>query len=165
MILIEAVNLSKTFEGKGRKSQSVLKTVNLRVNSGERVAIVGPSGSGKSTLLHCLCGFESPTDGVVRLLGEDPQKRSRSWLARQYRESVGFVFQQFNLVSSLSAYENVVLPLRLGRRKFSKASVLSTLEQLGIRDQADSLPSQMSGGEQQRTAVARALTLSPKIGI
>ncbi len=163
MNVVEAAGLNKTFVVSGAAPYAALVDIDLRVAPGERVAIVGPSGSGKSTLLHCLCGFEGASSGSVRLFDEEISKRSKTWLAKQYRETVGFVFQQYNLVSSLSAYENVVLPLRLGRRRFTKSEIAELFERVGLHDRMSAMPSRMSGGEQQRTAVIRAMAVAPRV--
>lgn len=158
-----AQSLEKTYRSRGTPPATVLRGVDFTVHHGERVAVVGPSGSGKSTLLHCLSGLETPTAGKVHLFGEEPSRQSRTWLAKLYRQSVAFVFQQYNLVPALSGYENVVLPARLGRRRVDRLRVMAVLEELGISHRASAIPRQMSGGEQQRFAIARAIVTGPSL--
>jgi putative ABC transport system ATP-binding protein len=161
--VLEATDVSRSFRVRRDESHDVLRGVSLRVFAGERVAIVGPSGSGKSSLLYCLAGLDDTTAGVVKLFGRDLAGLSGSQLAREYRERVGFVFQQYNLVSTLSGFENAVLPLRLGRRRVLAATVRQVLAKLGVATRERALPSTMSGGEQQRFAIARALLVEPQL--
>lgn len=163
--LLAAHDLTKTFPPASRKEPptAVLHGVSLAVSTGEMVSIVGPSGSGKSTLLYCLAGLESPTSGTVTLGGRDLPSLSRAQLASLRREQLGFVFQQFNLVSSLSAWENVALPARLGRRKVAPAAVDAALASVGLGSHARKRPGQLSGGQQQRVAVARVLAQRPPL--
>ncbi|GAB3402611.1 ABC transporter ATP-binding protein [Schumannella luteola] len=163
MTVIEASALTKNFPRPGGGISTVLSGIDLAIAESERVAIVGASGSGKSTLLNCLSGLEPVTSGVVRLLGNDLTSIRSSAMARLYREQVGFVFQQYNLVAALSAFENVALPLRLGRKKVDSAFVQESLRRLGLADRIRSRPAQLSGGEQQRVAIARAMVTDPRI--
>jgi putative ABC transport system ATP-binding protein len=136
-----------------------LDDVSLRVESGELLAIMGPSGSGKSTLLHVAGGLERPTSGRVVLSGHDLGSLGQAELSLVLRRRVGFVFQAINLLASLTAAENVSLPLELDdmRPRFAMASARELLSSLGLDEVADRLPSQMSGGQQQRVAIARAV--------
>ncbi|MFZ3454641.1 ABC transporter ATP-binding protein [Arthrobacter sp. 7Tela_A1] len=162
--LLEAVNVVKSFGGTGRSPTTlVLRGVDLHVSPGELVAIVGPSGSGKSTLLYCLAGLEACTSGSVRLFGEPISSMSISQLAAVRQQSMGFVFQAYNLIPSLSARENVALPARLARDKTALSRVDVALSAVGLSDFGQHSPAQLSGGQQQRVAIARVLTMAPGI--
>jgi putative ABC transport system ATP-binding protein len=145
--------------GSGAAEVHALRGVSLSVDAGELVAVMGPSGSGKSTLLHLAGGLDAPTSGTVLVEGTDLAGLSRSALARLRRRSVGYVFQDFNLVPALTAAENVALPRELdgaGARQ-ARRDALAALDAVGIADLADRFPDDMSGGQQQRVAIARAL--------
>jgi putative ABC transport system ATP-binding protein len=162
--VIEARDLTKTY-GTGPARFFALRGVNLAVDRGEFVAIMGPSGCGKSTLLNLLAGLDRPTGGEVWLDGQRIDGLSEAGLARLRRRKVGFVFQSFNLIPTLSAGENVELPLRLvgrGRRDARRISD-EVLGNLGVRERRDTTPALLSGGEQQRVALARALVNAPDI--
>lgn len=162
--VICAESISKSFPiGRGKGSLPVLREVTLRVDAGEMVAIVGPSGSGKSTLLYCLSGLEPCDSGGVALMGRPLVGLGRGGLARLRRDHVGFVFQAFNLIPSLSARENVALPARLARRGIRAADVDRALADVGLTDRARHLPGRLSGGQQQRVAIARVLATRPDI--
>lgn len=148
---------------RGGTETVVLAGIDVTVDPGEFVAIVGPSGSGKSTLLYCLAGLEPPTGGHVLLLGEDPAKLSRGRLARLRRGGIGFVFQSFNLIPSLSARENVALPARLSGRRVRPADVTAALAAVGLEDRGSHRPGELSGGQQQRVAIARVLAARPRV--
>ncbi len=164
MAMIEARGLRKTYRTLQAEVRA-LDGVDISVAEGEFVAIMGPSGSGKSTLLHMLGALDTPDDGEVALAGRSLAGLSASELARVRRRDVGFVFQLFNLVPVLSVAENIGLPLSLDgvRDKERDARVAELVVQLGLGPRADLLPSQISGGEQQRAAIARALVNRPKI--
>lgn len=156
--LIEAEHLSKVFDAaKGSAPVTVLHGVSLRVDPGEMVAIVGPSGSGKSTLLYCLAGLELVTSGAVSLFGRDLSGLGRNALAKLRRDRIGFVFQSYNLIPSLTATENAGLPGRLGRRRGAAAAARESLRAVGLADRGRFLPGKLSGGQQQRVAIARVL--------
>jgi putative ABC transport system ATP-binding protein len=161
---IEVRDLSKTY-GAGATKVDALRGVDLTIARGEFVAIMGPSGSGKSTLLHILGALESSTAGTVAVRGERYDGLDDRRLTRFRRDHIGFVFQFFNLLSSLTALENVLLPAlisgdRPGPHLERARALLSTV---GLADRADHVPSELSGGEQQRVSIARALLLSPEI--
>lgn len=162
MNVIRVTGLSKrvnTFEG----SLTILSDINFSVKSGESVAIVGASGSGKSTLLSLLAGLDVATEGEIFLDGDALSKLDEEDRARIRAEKVGFVFQSFMLVQSLTALENVMLPAELAGKQDAKEQALSLLDKVGLSHRLSHYPSQLSGGEQQRVAIARAFIGSPKI--
>ena len=163
--LIHANNLHKSYPGTTRTAARVpvLRGVSLQVHPGEMVSIVGPSGSGKSTLLYCLAGLEPHDSGSVHLAGVELGTLRRGGLAALRREHVGFVFQSYNLIPSLSARENVALPARLARRGVASENIDRALADVGLTDRGRHRPSQLSGGQQQRVAIARVLAMQPSI--
>ena len=155
-----ARDVTKSFpERDGAGTTPVLRGVSLAVQPGELVSVVGPSGSGKSTLLHCLSGLETPTSGAVEIVGIPLTGISGTALARLRREHVGFVFQSYNLISSLTAWDNVALPARLARRRVRTEEVDRALAHVGLSERARYKPAALSGGQQQRVAIARALAV------
>ncbi len=161
---LETRDLRKVY-GKGETAVRALDGVSMRVSRGEMVAIMGPSGSGKSTLLHLLGALDAPSSGEILLGGERYDGLGDSGLTRLRRDKIGFVFQFFNLLPSLSAEENVLLPaLIAGRRDdATRDRARQLLERVGLGARADHLPPELSGGEQQRTSIARALLTKPEI--
>ena len=162
--VLEARGLAKTYDTGGTEVLA-LRGVDLSIERGEFVAVMGPSGCGKSTLLNLLAGLDRPTAGEVRLDGERIDQLSETELARLRRRKIGFVFQFFNLLPTLSAVENVELPLLLvgRRRKAARRTAGELLGELGLGDKHDAAPVQLSGGQQQRVALARALANAPDI--
>jgi putative ABC transport system ATP-binding protein len=162
--VLEARALTKTYDTGGAEIVG-LRGVDLSIERGEFVAIMGPSGCGKSTLLNLLAGLDRPTAGEVWLDGERIDELSETELARLRRRKVGFVFQFFNLVPTLSAVENVELPLLLvgHRRRDARQTASALLATLGVGDRHDSAPVHLSGGQQQRVALARALVNHPDV--
>lgn len=162
--VLETRRLAKTYDTGGSQVLAV-RGIDLTISRGEFVAIVGPSGCGKSSLLNMLAGLDRVTAGEVWLGGERIDQLSETALARMRRQKVGFVFQFFNLMPTLSAIENVELPLLLvgRRRKEARDTASGLLDDLGLDDKYDAAPSQLSGGEQQRVALARALANTPDI--
>jgi len=142
-----------------------LNNVSLDIAEGEFLALMGPSGSGKSTLLHIIAGIDRPTRGTCRVQGIDLTQLNESQLADWRNQNVGFVFQTFNLIPVLTAFENVELPLLLTRlnSKQRRQQVNTALELVGLADRAKHLPKQLSGGQEQRVAIARALVTDPKL--
>jgi putative ABC transport system ATP-binding protein len=162
--ILQTSGLSKQYQ-MGEVVVEALKDVNFQVQKGEFVAIMGPSGSGKSTLLHLLGGLDNPTDGEISLGGKRLAQLSDDEITIVRRRQVGFIFQFYNLLPTLSAAENVALPLLLDGKRFEDyaARVENLLEIVGLSDRANHKPDQLSGGEQQRVAIARAFVNEPKI--
>lgn len=141
----------------------ILHGISLAVRSGEMVAVMGPSGSGKSTLMYCLAGLEAPTSGQVAIAGQPLNTLSRADLARMRRREIGFVFQSYNLIPTLTAAENVALPYLLGKRKPPAGLIAETLAKVDLAERANARPPSLSGGEQQRVALARVLAQQPQV--
>jgi putative ABC transport system ATP-binding protein len=158
----EAVEMTKV-HGEGEAVVRAVDRVTLRLTPGSFTAVMGASGSGKSTLLHCLAGLDRPTGGAVRIDGTDLSQLSDKQLTRLRRDRVGFVFQTFNLVPTLTAEENIVLPLRLGRRGPDPRWFSTVTGALGLDGRLGHRPAELSGGQQQRVAVARALVTRPAL--
>ena len=158
---VSAVDISKTY-GEGEAAVEALRDVSLDVGYGEFVAVMGPSGSGKSTLMHLLAGLDRPTEGAVYIEGGDVTKMKDKELTVLRRNSVGFIFQAFNLIPQLSAEENIVLPLSLGGQK-ANGNLETLLDKVGLTDRRKHKPTELSGGQQQRVAVARALITEPAV--
>ena len=162
MTILETQGLKKIY-GSGETAVHALRGVDLTVESGEFVAIVGTSGSGKSTLLHMLGGLDRPTAGKVLVDGQDIFALKDEALTIFRRRRIGFVFQSYNLVPMLSVYENIVLPIQLDGAKVDEDYVREVIGTLGLSNRLHSLPNQLSGGQQQRVAIARALATKPAI--
>ena len=162
MRILETKDLRKIY-GSGDTEVRALDGVNLQIENGEFVAIVGTSGSGKSTLLHMLGGLDRPTSGSVTVDGKDIFSLKDEALTIFRRRKIGFVFQSYNLVPVLNVYENIVLPIQLDGRKVEGAFIGQIVKTLGLDGRLDALPSQLSGGQQQRVAIARALAAAPAI--
>ena len=164
MSLIELRNITKTFTS-GAESVTPVAGLDFDVEAGEFVCLMGPSGSGKTTLLHMLAGIDRPTGGSVVVNGERVHELAPSQLAKWRTRAVGYVFQQYNLIPVLTAFENVEVPLLL--LKMSKADrnrrIATALAAVGLTDRAHHLPRQMSGGQQQRVAIARAIVTDPVV--
>lgn len=163
-VLLEGRGVGRVF-GRGELAARVLQPTDVTIRSGEVVVIVGPSGSGKTTLLSILGLVLSPSEGEVWLRGEEVSRLGRDALATVRLRSMGFVFQQFNLLQGLSAVENVELPLVLNKtgRDEKRRRALAALEQVGLADRANYKPRQLSGGQQQRVAIARAFVTDPGV--
>ena len=162
MTILETKSLRKHY-GSGETEVRALDGVDLQVEKGEFVAVVGTSGSGKSTLLHMLGGLDRPTSGSVTVDGQEIFSLKDEALTIFRRRKVGFIFQNYNLVPVLSVYENIVLPIQLDGRKPDTAYVDQIVETLGLEKKLQNLPGQLSGGQQQRVAIARALAAKPAI--
>lgn len=161
-IVVRTEDLKKTYLS-GENAVHALRGVNLEIERGESVAIIGSSGSGKSTLLHLIGGIDRPTEGKVFIGGRDIYNHNDGDLALFRRRQVGFVFQMFNLMPHLTVYENIVLPLGLDGRTADNERVDELISTLGLNEKIKSLPNQLSGGQQQRVAIARALVTQPVI--
>jgi len=153
----------KKYYGEGETLVRALDDVSLSVERGEFVSIIGTSGSGKSTLLHMLGGLDNPTEGKIIIDDKDISKLKGDELCIFRRRKIGFIFQSFNLVPSISVYDNVILPLQLDGRKIDKEYIDNVIETLGISKKLNFLPPKLSGGQQQRVAIARALASKPAI--
>ena len=162
MTILETQELRKIY-GAGDTEVRALDGVDLAVEQGEFVAVVGTSGSGKSTLLHMLGGLDRPTSGTVTVGGKDIFSLKDEALTIFRRRKIGFVFQNYNLVPVLNVYENIVLPIQLDGGKPDPAYVDSIVETLGLQSKLQNLPNNLSGGQQQRVAIARALAAKPAI--
>ena len=153
----------KKYYGENETLVKALDDVSLSVERGEFVSIIGTSGSGKSTLLHMLGGLDNPTAGKIIIDDKDISELKGDELCIFRRRKIGFIFQSFNLVPSISVYDNVVLPIQLDGRKVDKEYIHNVIETLGISKKLKALPSKLSGGQQQRVAIARALASKPAI--
>ena len=160
--MIELRGVSKTVTSGGRPL-TILHPLDLTVVSGQFLAVLGPSGSGKSTLLGLVAGLDAPTTGEILIDGVDIAKLSEDALARLRGEKIGFVFQMFHLVPSLTAFENISIPMEIAGRRDASARARRLLGEVGLGDRGHHYPSQLSGGEQQRVAIARALANDPPI--
>lgn len=161
-LAIEAVSLDK-YVNSSNSTLTILSGLNLAIEAGERVAIVGRSGSGKSTLLGLLAGLDSPSSGKVLINGEDIGVLDEDGRALMRGRNMGFVFQSFQLLPSLTALENVMLPLQLAGNKSAKEQAMAALNRVGLEPRLSHYPKQLSGGEQQRVAIARAFAPRPAI--
>lgn len=162
MVILQAKDLRKVF-GSGESEVTALDGVNLTVLKGEFVAIVGTSGSGKSTLLNLLGGLDVPTSGSVIMDMKQLEQLSDDELTIFRRRKIGFIFQQFNLIPMLNAWENIILPLKLDNKRVDKKYIQDIMGILGLEKKCDSLPGQLSGGQQQRVAIARAMAIKPSV--
>ncbi len=149
--------------GSGDSEVRALDGVDVSFEKGKFTAIMGPSGSGKSTLMHCIAGLDALTSGSVFIGDTDLSILNDKQLTELRREKIGFVFQAFNLIPTLNAYENITLPLTLGKKKGDSAWIDRVIDTISLRDRLDHRPSELSGGQQQRVAVARALASQPDI--
>ena len=161
-VLVEIRNVTKIYQ-QGEINVTALNDISFDIQAGEYLSLMGPSGSGKSTLLHIIAGIDRPTSGECRVRGVDVTRLNESALADWRNQNVGFVFQTFNLIPVLSAFENVELPLLLTdlSRKQRRQHVETALDLVGLADRAHHLPRQLSGGQEQRVAIARAIVTDP----
>jgi putative ABC transport system ATP-binding protein len=164
MKIVETENLTRIF-GSGEAQVVALDKVFLHVENGEFVAVMGPSGCGKSTLLHLIGGLDRPTDGIVRIKGQDLSTLNDDELTDLRREHIGFIFQFFNLIPTLSALDNTALPLVLGGMKPAQAQTQAEewLRKLEVFDRSTHRPDELSGGQRQRVAIARSLVMNPTL--
>ena len=162
MEILKIENLSKTY-GKNEAKVDALKNINLSINKGEFVAIVGPSGSGKSTLLHLIGGVDKPSEGKVYINDVNIYNLKEKDLSIFRRRNVGLIYQFYNLIPVLSVKENILLPAELDNRKIDKEYLDDLLKTLGLKERENHLPNELSGGQQQRTSIGRALVNRPAI--
>ena len=160
--ILDVENIIKTYKSAG-KSLTVLQQINFSIKKGSTVAITGPSGSGKTTLLGLCAGLDQPTSGEIILNGNSLSKKSEDELANIRNQNIGFIFQNFQLMPTLTALENVMVPMELRGEKNIKNYALELLEKVGLADRANHYPVQLSGGEQQRVSLARAFSNKPAI--
>ena len=160
--ILETKNLVKYY-GSGENLVKAIDHTDIRIEPGEFVAVVGRSGSGKSTLLHMLGGLDRPDSGKVLIEGRDIFRLKEEKLAVFRRRKIGFIFQSYNLVPSLNVWENIVLPIGLDGRKADREYVMDIVRKIGMEDRLQALPGTLPGGQQQRTAIARALAARPAI--
>jgi putative ABC transport system ATP-binding protein len=160
--MIELRGVSKTVQS-GDRPLTILHALDLKVPAGQCLAIIGPSGSGKSTLLGLIAGLDAPTSGEIFIDGVDITRLDEDALARLRGEKIGFVFQFFHLVPSLTALENILVPMEIAGRKDARTRAQKLLDEVGLHDRGHHYPSQLSGGEQQRIAIARALANDPPL--
>ena len=149
--------------GEGESAVDALRGVTLEVPAGQFTAVMGPSGSGKSTLMHLLAGLDTPTTGTVAIGGEDITAMNDKQLTKLRRKHIGFVFQSFNLLPTLTAEENILLPLSIAGRKAPRAELDALIARVGLDERRTHRPSELSGGQQQRVAIARALVTQPTV--
>ena len=159
---VSATALTRSY-GEGDSAVHALRGVSIDVPAGQFTAVMGPSGSGKSTLMHLMAGLDVPSAGTVCIDGQDITTMSDRQLTRLRRKHIGFIFQSFNLLPTLSAEENIVLPLAIAGRRPEEDALENLLARVGLLDRRDHKPAQLSGGQQQRVAVARALITSPTV--
>lgn len=162
MIMITLENINKYYGEKDNR-QHVLKNINLQINEGEFVSIVGQSGSGKTTLLNIIGGLDAADSGKILVNGNDYSNSNDKNMSMYRRKILGIVFQKFNLIPSLTIYENIVMPIILDNGKVDDNYIDELLHILGISDKKDKFPDKLSGGEQQRVAIARAMVNHPKV--
>lgn len=162
MNILKVENISKIY-GKGETKVIALDNVSFEVAEGEFIAIIGPSGSGKSTLLHTIAGLEKPTDGNVYLYGKNLYEMSKKELTILRRQKIGIIYQFYNLIPTLNVEENILLPIELDRKKVDKKRLDEIIRFLNLDNRRKHLPNELSGGQQQKVAIGRALMINPTI--
>jgi putative ABC transport system ATP-binding protein len=160
--MIQMINVSKVVAS-GSEQIAILKQVDLEIPRGQFVSVIGPSGSGKSTLLSLVAGLDAPTTGSILIEGRDITTMSEDDLATLRGEKIGFIFQSFHLIPSLTAYENILVPMEIMGLSGAVARARALIDEVGLQDRGHHYPSQLSGGEQQRVAIARAFANDPPI--
>ena len=162
MNIFKVENVSKIY-GKDEAQVIALNNISFEVEEGEFIAVIGPSGSGKSTLLHTIAGLEKPTSGKVYFYGKSMYEMSKKELTILRREKIGIIYQFFNLIPTLNVEENIILPIELDRKKVDKEKLDNIIKFLNIDNRRKHLPNELSGGQQQKVAIGRALMIEPKI--
>lgn len=162
MNILKVENVSKIY-GKNEAQVIALNNISFEVEEGEFIAVIGPSGSGKSTLLHTIAGLEKPTNGKVYFYEKNMYEMSKKELTILRREKIGIIYQFYNLIPTLNAEENILLPLELDRKKIDKEKFDNIIKFLNIDNRRKHLPNELSGGQQQKVAIGRALMIEPKI--
>ncbi len=162
MNILKVENVSKIY-GKNEAQVIALNNISFEVEEGEFIAVIGPSGSGKSTLLHTIAGLEKPTNGQVYFYEKNMYEMSKKELTILRREKIGIIYQFYNLIPTLNAEENILLPLELDRKKIDKEKFDNIIKFLNIDNRRKHLPNELSGGQQQKVAIGRALMIEPKI--
>ncbi len=162
MNIFKVENVSKVF-GKGEAKVVALDNISLEIEEGEFIAIIGPSGSGKSTLLHIMAGLEKPTSGDIYFYGKNMNEMSKKELTILRREKIGIIYQFYNLIPNLNVEENILLPIEFDRQKVDKEKLKNIMKFLNIENRKTHLPNELSGGQQQKVAIGRALMINPKI--
>ena len=162
MNILKIENVSKIY-GKNEAQVIALNNISFEVEEGEFIAVIGPSGSGKSTLLHTIAGLEKPTNGQVYFYEKNMYEMSKKELTILRREKIGIIYQFYNLIPTLNAEENILLPLELDRKKIDKEKFDNIIKFLNIDNRRKHLPNELSGGQQQKVAIGRALMIEPKI--
>lgn len=162
MNIFKVENVSKIY-GKDEAQVIALNNISFEVEEGEFIAVIGPSGSGKSTLLHTIAGLEKPTSGKVYFYGKSMYEMSKKELTILRREKIGIIYQFFNLIPTLNVEENILLPIELDRKKVDKENLDNIIKFLNIDNRRKHLPNELSGGQQQKVAIGRALMIEPKI--
>lgn len=163
MNIVEIKNLSKKYSNSRNVEVMALRHVNLNIEKGRFVAIVGPSGSGKSTLLHLIGGLDTATEGSIKVDGSDIMKFSENEMSEFHRKKIGFVFQKYNLLPMLNVRENIVLPLTLGGDPVDNEYIDELIQFLGLKQREKHLPGELSGGQQQRVSIGRALATKAEV--
>ncbi|WP_231699967.1 ABC transporter ATP-binding protein [Arcanobacterium phocae] len=161
--IVQVEALSKSFPINKNESVHVLKNLSFQAQAGEFVSIVGPSGSGKTTFLYCMSGLEQADSGIAKLCGSDVVSASRKERSAIRRKNASFIFQDYNLIDSMTALENVKLGLRFNKKRLSAKAIKKLFDRFGLSDKLDSYPAQLSGGQRQRVAIVRSLAVQPKI--
>ena len=162
MNILKVDKVTKIY-GKGEAKVVALNNISFEVEEGEFIAVIGPSGSGKSTLLHTIAGLEPPTDGNVYFYGKNLYEMSKKQLTILRREQIGIIYQFYNLIPTLNVEENILLPIELDRKKIDKEKLDKITKFLNIDNRKKHLPNELSGGQQQKVAIGRALMIDPKI--
>lgn len=162
MNILKVDKVTKIY-GKGEAKVVALNNISFEVEEGEFIAVIGPSGSGKSTLLHTIAGLEPPTDGNVYFYGKNLYEMSKKQLTILRREQMGIIYQFYNLIPTLNVEENILLPIELDRKKIDKEKLDKITKFLNIDNRKKHLPNELSGGQQQKVAIGRALMIDPKI--